>query len=69
LDSLTPVFRWPNSAAAWRSWPRNSATIETTPGSVAGHQPIGLFALVVAHQQTAGPARQIRHVRAPLIED
>ena len=35
----------------------------------ADHQSIGFLALVVAQQQPAGAAGQIRHIRAPLIQD
>src|ERR1019366_6150105 len=42
---------------------------ETTPGIDARHQPIGLLALVVAHQQFAGAAGDIGHLCAPLIQD
>src|ERR1019366_5687659 len=69
LDSSTRVFHWPSSSAAWRSWPRSSATSETTPGSIQVHQPIGLLPLVAAHQQSAGAAGRIGHVGTPLIED
>ena len=35
----------------------------------AEHEPVGFLALVIAHQQPAGVAGQIGHVRAPLVED
>jgi hypothetical protein len=69
LGSLTPVFHWPNSSAAWRSWPRNSATSATTPGSEAGHQLACFLALGVARQQPAPATGDVDQVGTSLVED
>jgi hypothetical protein len=47
------------------------SVLERGDTRVAGgdHQSIGFFAFVVAHKQPAGAARQIGHVRAPLVQD
>jgi hypothetical protein len=59
---MTPAFHRPNSSAACRSSPRSSATSET--GVDTRHQPVGLLALAVAHQQPGGLAGQIGQVGA-----
>jgi hypothetical protein len=56
--SSPPVFHRPNSSAACRSWPRSSATSETTPGVDAGHQPVRVLALVVP--QSKGGRKKFR---------
>jgi hypothetical protein len=69
LRSSTCAFHWPNSSAARPLAGAQFGNQRDHAGIDAGHQPVGFLATVVAHQQPAGAAGQIGHVRAPLVED
>jgi hypothetical protein len=60
------VFHRSNSSAARRSWPRSSATSETTQGSMRGHHPVGFLAFVAPAQRPIGTAGNGDHVGASL---
>ena len=57
------------SCSSLKSQKISGTTSETTPWADAGHEPVRVLPLVVAHEQPAGAAGQIGHVRTALIED